>query len=92
MLSNNIGRRAYLEIIHLIYFWHQIGVEVHGAIEGIVAHDQRFRRLPLVNDWYSVLPQGNDTLLRIMPAGLVEYRIELYVGTLVYAGPIDIER
>ncbi|MNZ68917.1 hypothetical protein D3C78_871960 [compost metagenome] len=83
VLADHVGRGAHLVVIQLVERRDQVGVVVHGAVEGVHPHHQRFRRLLLVDHRHGVLPQGEDARLREVVADLVEHRVELDVGGLV---------
>ena len=91
VLTDDVGRRAQLVVIHLERFRHEIGVVVHRAVEGVHPHHQRLTRLVLLDHRQRVFPQGDDALLRVVVAHLVDHRVVLDVGTLVDARRVGAE-
>ena len=88
MLTDHVSRGPHLEIIQFVERRNQVGVVIHGAVEGVHAHHQGLRRALLVDHRYRVLPQGEDAGLREVVADLVEHRVELDVRSLVDARSI----
>ncbi len=85
VLTDDVGRRAHLEVVQLELLRHQVGVQDLAAVEGVEAHHQRLRRTLLGDGRRHVVPQRDDALLRVVLADLVEHRVDLHVGDLVGA-------
>ncbi|MNN13408.1 hypothetical protein D3C81_1264390 [compost metagenome] len=83
MLADHVGRGAHLVVVHLVDVRDQVGVLVHGAVEGVHAHHQRLWRALLGDHRPGVFPEGNDARLREVVADLVVDRVELDIGALV---------
>ncbi|MNO84688.1 hypothetical protein D3C76_760350 [compost metagenome] len=92
VLADHVGGRTHLEVIQLVHRRHQVGVLVHGAVEGVHAHHQRLRWALLVDHRPGVFPQGQDAGLREVIADLVEHRVELDIGAFVDARVVGAER
>ncbi|MNZ64196.1 hypothetical protein D3C78_823630 [compost metagenome] len=92
MLADHIGRCTHLVVVHFIERRDQVGLLVHGAVEGVHAHHQRLWRALLGDHRPGVFPQRKDARLREVIADLVVHRVELDVGRLVDARAVGGER
>src|SRR6185369_1446722 len=77
VLSNDVGRCAYLKIILFVNSGNKISVIVSDAIVGVRAEEEWFRRLGSSDCWCHIRPQGKDARLREVPACFVQLDVEL---------------
>ena len=85
VLANHVGRRGDLIVVHIVEFRHEIGLIVICAFEGIQTEHEGLRRTRLVKRRRHIIPQGQDTLLRIVIAGLIEDDVHLNIRRLINA-------
>ena len=85
MLADDVGRRAHLKVILLVNARHQIGVVERDAIVGVGAEEERLRRLRAGLGWINVRPERQNARLREVPAGLVQFEVELKRSRFVSA-------
>src|SRR5581483_12138241 len=85
VLSEDIGRRAHLVIVHLVVTGHQVRVPEFDVFSAVGAEEERLRRAAAVEGRRYVVPQAQPSLLRVMPALFVQYDITLEDGGFITA-------
>src|SRR5271165_6688428 len=98
MLANDIGRCSHLEVVQLIIIRHEVGVPEFYRLSAVSPEEKRLGRSFFVEGRLNVLPQREETLLRIVPAqfvqddvflnrcGLVLTQVSSSVPVVVHAG------
>ena len=86
MLSDDVRRCTDLKIVLLVHSGHQVGVIESDAIVGIGPEEERFRWFCSGLHGLDVGPERQDARLREVPAGLVQFDVELERRRFVGAG------
>ncbi len=86
VLPDDVRGRPHLVVVHLELLGDQVRVEVLGAVVGVQPHDEGLGGLQLVDGVFHVVPEGDDPLLRVVVAHLVEDGVDLDVRALVGEG------
>src|SRR5215216_2566009 len=83
MLTDDVGRRVYLKIVLRVKVRDEVSVVIRDAVVGVRTEEKRFRRFRAVFDSSNVRPERENTRLRVVPAGLVQFHVKLKRGCLV---------
>src|SRR5215510_405544 len=85
VLAKDVGWSSDLEIVQLVLVGYQVRVVVGDAVVGVGAEEERLWRTGSVEGRRDIAPQGEDALLREVPADLIKLDIKLDGRGLVSA-------
>src|SRR5262249_10557715 len=85
VLADDVGWRAYLEVVLFVNAGSEVGVIVRDAVVRVRSEEKRFRRFCSGLRRSNVGPERQNARLREVPAGFVQLDIELKRGCFVSA-------
>src|SRR6185369_13905391 len=85
MLTDDVGRRAYLEIVLFVNTRSEVSVIVRDAVVRVRAEEEGFRRFCSGLRRSNVGPERQNARLREVPAGFVQLHVKLKRGCFVSA-------
>src|SRR5262245_57244552 len=77
VLAKYVSRSSDLEIVQLVFVGHEVRVVVGDAVVGVGAEEERLWRAGSVKGRRDVAPEGEDALLREVPADLIQLDVKL---------------